>query len=506
MAAPLAFLLDLGLGDELATTYSNAEMMKLLQIHVQENVLDKETAGAMTGALTYKNVTVKEVMTPIERTFMLNVDEKLSFETIAKIFRTGFSRIPVYEVSHNNVIGILFVKDLIFIDPEDEVPLRGFIQIFGRGVHVVWPDDKLGDVLAELKKGRSHLALVRDVNNQDDTQDPFYEVKGIITLEDIIEKIIGDEIVDETDAFVDNSQSIRVERGEGFEWARLRILDSKITDEHLSESEAKAVTAHLRMNHSETFQLLTDAQLLRLVSQTPVSQLPTATREIGNDLPSDCLYEKGVHSDVCTLILAGKVTILVGTDNFRSDVSSWAVLAASALVNPQYNPDFTAYVSSGPCRCLCLSRNDFASAVDASTLERRLDSENKMAKAAHALPPEPKLMESLEKDNNVQQPALGPSSRRDKLIAAIHLFKRDGNTRESNNDHRMDSEAEVPVSPKSSSVEFKDGGVLHSSSIRRVDAGDTPDAKPSQQSAAEATIEGEKDPKSPPNDDNTYNA
>jgi hypothetical protein len=86
-------------------------------------------------------------------------------------------------VKQNNVIGQLFVKDLIFIDPEDAISIRSFVQIFGRGVHVVWPDDTLGDVLAELKKGRSHLALVRDVNNDDGSQDPFYEVKGIITLE-----------------------------------------------------------------------------------------------------------------------------------------------------------------------------------------------------------------------------------------------------------------------------------------------------------------------------------
>lgn len=83
------------------------------------------------------------------------------------------------------MIGLLFVKDLIFIDPEDDVPIRSFVQIFGRGVHVVWPDDTLGDVLAELKKGRSHLALVRDVNNEDDTQDPYYEIRGIITLEGV---------------------------------------------------------------------------------------------------------------------------------------------------------------------------------------------------------------------------------------------------------------------------------------------------------------------------------
>jgi Mg2+/Co2+ transporter CorC len=55
-------------------------------------------ATTMTGALRYKNLTVKEVMTPVERVFMLSVDDKLSFETVAQIFKTGFSRIPIYEV------------------------------------------------------------------------------------------------------------------------------------------------------------------------------------------------------------------------------------------------------------------------------------------------------------------------------------------------------------------------------------------------------------------------
>lgn len=157
--------------------------MELLKIHVNENIIDQEAANAMTGALTYKTILVKEVMTTMDRTFMLAVDEKLSFDTVGKIFKTGYSRIPIYEVSKSNVVGILLVKDLIFIDPEDEIPIRSFIQIFGRSVLAVWPDDTLGEVLGELKKGRSHLAVVRDVNNEDESQDPFYEVRGIITLE-----------------------------------------------------------------------------------------------------------------------------------------------------------------------------------------------------------------------------------------------------------------------------------------------------------------------------------
>ena len=98
IAFPLAFCLDKALGSELATTYSSAEMLKMLQIHVQEDALDKDTAVAMTGALKYKDMTVSQVMTPLKNTFMLSVDERLSFETIAKIFKTGYSRIPIFEV------------------------------------------------------------------------------------------------------------------------------------------------------------------------------------------------------------------------------------------------------------------------------------------------------------------------------------------------------------------------------------------------------------------------
>jgi len=102
---PMAWVLDRVLGKELATTYSNAEMLKLLQIHVEENAMDPDTAIAMTGALKYKEMAVRDVMTPLSNVFMLKTDEKLSFETIAKIFKTGYSRIPVYEISKVSLCG-----------------------------------------------------------------------------------------------------------------------------------------------------------------------------------------------------------------------------------------------------------------------------------------------------------------------------------------------------------------------------------------------------------------
>jgi len=233
------------------------------------------------------------------------------------------------------------------------------------------PDDALGGVLRDLKSGKSHMALVRDVNNEDESQDPFYEIKGIITLEDIIEEIIGHEIVDETDAFVDGTHSVPVDRAETFKWASLRLLDSKIVDERLSFDETKAVTAHLSKNFAAIFTFLTEAQLHRLIIETPISVLPTAVQQLSKDLPDDLLYERGVQTNTCTLVLSGKLTVIAGQDNFRSDVSSWSLLAGNALLSKHYTPDFTSFVSSGPCRCLQITEARFASAVDASQLEKQ---------------------------------------------------------------------------------------------------------------------------------------
>ena len=203
-----------------------------------------------------------------------------------------------------------------------------------------------------------------------------FAIIRLVHILDIVERIIGDSIVDETDAFADSNQRIKVERGETFEWARLRLLDTKIVDEMLSASEINAVTAHLKTNHSEPFKMLTDGQLTRLVSSTPVTTLPTATQELDKELPNELLYEKGVPSDTFTLILSGKVTIFVGSENFRSDISSWSVLGGKSLADKEWAPDYSAFVSDGPCRFIQIRRENFVEAADASVFERRVAESN----------------------------------------------------------------------------------------------------------------------------------
>lgn len=147
------------------------------------------------------------------------------------------------------IVGLLFVKDLIFVDPEDETPVKTFVEILARSFEVVEDNDKLGDVLTIFKQGRGHMAIVRGVIEYDDGRDNEYRIRGIVTLEDIVEAILGDEIIDETDQFIHMEAKDRVNRQE-FDYGRLDLLDSKLNENNLTADEVNAIAAHLIANNT----------------------------------------------------------------------------------------------------------------------------------------------------------------------------------------------------------------------------------------------------------------
>ncbi|CAM9806339.1 unnamed protein product [Ascophyllum nodosum] len=364
---PMSIVLDKILGDEIGTIHSRKELNELMKIHVQHGAIDVETGREIAGAMNYKELTVREVMTPMKDCFMLSVEEKLNFKTLSDIFKTGFSRIPVFDKNQNNVIGLLFTKDLIFIDPDDETPLRNFVQIFGRDFTMVWPDYTLGDVLKIFKQGKSHLSLVRDVKDPGDG-DPFYEIVGIITLEDIIEEIIGDEIVDETDAFVNVESQLPVQRSK-FDMSRLQLLNANANKSSLSTDEAKAVSSHLMANVPQ-FKDVKIEHVEAIIAASPVVDIyKEAQGRTAEPVPAEVLYRRGRTSTMCTVILTGKVVVLAGKDGFQSDAGPWTVLAADALVEDEglYKPDFSAHAGSEHLRCIRISKATFDNSTSLPT-------------------------------------------------------------------------------------------------------------------------------------------
>merc|ERR1719450_1348556 len=122
--------------------------------------------------------TFRDVMTCLEDCYMLPIDTLLNFETISEIKDQGYSRIPVYDGECVNIVHILFAKDLLFIDPDDEKPIEEVCKFYKNEVNFVYQDTILTDMFDEFKSGeKGHMAVVQDVNNEGDG-DPYYETVG----------------------------------------------------------------------------------------------------------------------------------------------------------------------------------------------------------------------------------------------------------------------------------------------------------------------------------------
>jgi metal transporter CNNM len=212
IAWPISFILDKMLGQEMGIVFSKDELKLLVekQATAGHGDLNSDEAKIVGGVLELSRLTVGGIMTPIEKAFMLEINDRLNGDTMTMIWQTGHSRIPVYQHDRNNIVGLLFTKDLVLINPDDDIPLSTILTFYGREVLKVFPDTKLDEMLKTFKTGRSHVAIVHDSKEDDNGGDPYYVTLGLVSLEDIIEEILRDEIVDETDVYVDNLGNKRV--------------------------------------------------------------------------------------------------------------------------------------------------------------------------------------------------------------------------------------------------------------------------------------------------------
>jgi len=190
IAWPIAKTLDKLLGSELPTTYSKGELMEIISEHEgsEHSDLDKDEERIMHGALQFSHRSVREVMTPAEKVISYDENQRLTEDFFTEINEHGFSRLPVYSGNQSNIVGILFVKDLIVED--EDISIKQTEEAFERKWMTVRGKDKLDIVLAKMLKTRNHIAIVKD------NQTNFI---GVISLEDIIEEIIQQEIEDEDD-------------------------------------------------------------------------------------------------------------------------------------------------------------------------------------------------------------------------------------------------------------------------------------------------------------------
>lgn len=143
-----------------------------------------EEKKILEGIVSFGNTDTKQVMKPRIDIFALNKEKKYA-EVLPEIIKQGYSRIPVYEDSIDKVVGILYVKDLLPYINHKDFDWVGLV----RDPYFVPENKKLDDLLNDFKDKKNHLAIVVD---------EYGGTSGLISLEDIIEEIVGD-ISDEFD-------------------------------------------------------------------------------------------------------------------------------------------------------------------------------------------------------------------------------------------------------------------------------------------------------------------
>lgn len=198
LAKPIDFFLDKVLGKEMLSLYSRDELVKLIEDHENSDISDLgiEEGRIMKGALLFADKAVEEVMTPRIAVFSLKDEDIINDKVLAEIKKSGRSRIPVTGESMDDIVGILYVKDLV----GNNFNGKSVGELARKNIVFVNKDRWLDSVLKLFAKTKSHLFIV---------QGEFNDFVGIITIEDIIEEIIGMEIVDEFDKHEDMREAAK---------------------------------------------------------------------------------------------------------------------------------------------------------------------------------------------------------------------------------------------------------------------------------------------------------
>ncbi|KAM4803547.1 metal transporter CNNM3 isoform X1 [Urocitellus parryii] len=308
---------------------------------LRERVLELARGGGdpysdlSKGVLRYR--TVEDVLTPLEDCFMLDASAVLDFSVLASIMQSGHTRIPVYEEERSNIVDMLYLKDLAFVDPEDCTPLSTITRFYNHPLHFVFNDTKLDAVLEEFKRGKSHLAIVQKVNNEGEG-DPFYEVLGLVTVEDVIEEVIRSEILDESADYRDaavrrtaTSLSAPLKRKEDFSLFKVSDEEYKVK----ISPQLLLATQRFLSREVDVFSPLrvSEKVLLHLLRHPSVNQ-EVKFDESDRLAAHHYLYQRSRPVDYFILILQGRVEVEIGKEGLKFENGAFTYYGVSALTTP----------------------------------------------------------------------------------------------------------------------------------------------------------------------------
>lgn len=177
------------------------ELIEVLHDAEGEHLIDADTAGMMEGALLVSELKVRDIMVPRSQMVFIEIDQSPR-EFLPAVIESAHSRFPVVDARHEKVLGVLLAKDLLPLAADAKYPFN--IRDVLRPAVFVPESKRLNILLREFRLSRNHLAIVVD---------EYGEIAGLVSIEDVIEQIVGD-IDDEYD--VDDEEYIRQHRANRF--------------------------------------------------------------------------------------------------------------------------------------------------------------------------------------------------------------------------------------------------------------------------------------------------
>ena len=213
---PIAKFMDYIIGAHGKNRFCNSDLKSLIELHVKEvtSNLSTNQVGYFKRFLDKMNKPIGELILPIEKVLKIDFNTKINKITLKKLIDSGYSRIPVFKNNTNQLIGILSMKQLVGKDLSKPQTLSQLEVNLSHAIHA-YEDTLFLDLLEKLKAGKSHMAFIHqqktendfmhnvscsiDVDKRFDKNISLTPIKGIITLEDLIEFLFEIPIFDEED-------------------------------------------------------------------------------------------------------------------------------------------------------------------------------------------------------------------------------------------------------------------------------------------------------------------
>ncbi len=167
----------------ITTTITEAELKTMVNVSHEEGIIEIDERRMINNVFDFDNSKAKDVMTP--RTDMIAVEDTATYDEIVALFKEErFSRLPVYHESIDDIIGILHLKDIVFIDES-----TFSVEKYMREPYFTYESKIISELFSEMRTKRIPVAIILD---------EYGGTSGLVTLEDMIEEIVGD-ISDEYD-------------------------------------------------------------------------------------------------------------------------------------------------------------------------------------------------------------------------------------------------------------------------------------------------------------------